>query len=96
MVKVKRGDVVWYRCIDNCLESYYKYEADSDWNLDIDFMQETLAEEVADDYHSMHDGWECSWPLTFSVHASEGGPELFRCIVSRESNPEFSASVVPS
>lgn len=27
-----------------------------------------VAEKAANDYHSVRDGWECDWPLTFCVY----------------------------
>ena len=49
-----------------------------------------LAEEAADHFHSQHDGWECSWPLTFTIWDEEGN-KLDTFIVDRESVPEFHA-----
>ena len=56
--------------------------------------RESIAQECGEDYYANHDGWECKWPLTIAIHATEDGPELFRCIVERETVPTFSAKVV--
>lgn len=52
---------------------------------------EFLAEEAAADFHSEHDGWESSWPLTITLYDGKDGPELGRFIVEREYEPSFSA-----
>jgi hypothetical protein len=51
---------------------------------------EMLAQVAAEDFHSHHDGWECSWPLDFVI-LREDGSEVGRYIVERETVPEFFA-----
>lgn len=54
---------------------------------------EGLSAEAASDFHSNHDGWECSWPLEFVI-LREDGSEVGRYLVERESEPVFYASRV--
>ena len=51
------------------------------------------AEYAAEDYHSNHDGWEATWPLTFVVLDDELN-ELGRFSVDREAVPQFHASKI--
>lgn len=81
-----------YRVIDHCENSYY--ELDTHWDIHND--GRWAAQDAADNYHSEHDGWECSWPLIFSLHESENGPEICRFSVNREAEPVFSASPIAS
>lgn len=79
---------VWYRCLTHSEESFYEFEpchARYDrW----------MAQEAAGDYHANHDGWEATWPLEFSLHETEGGPEIARFEVQREAEPVFYASAI--
>lgn len=60
------------------------FQCDSEaWDL------QDAAEEAADDYHSNHDGWENSWPLTICVE-QDGKTGQF--IVDREARPHFTAT----
>lgn len=54
---------------------------------------EHIAEEAAEDYHQNRDGWDCSWPITFTV-ATEDGKEIGDVQVERESVPHFSGRKV--
>ena len=49
------------------------------------------AEMAAEDYHTNHDGWESTWPLTFVILNDELN-ELGRFSVDREAVPHFHAS----
>lgn len=49
-----------------------------------------LAKTAADDFHSNHDGWECSWPLEFVI-LREDGSEVGTYSVEREAEPVFYA-----
>jgi len=53
---------------------------------------ELVATDLAEDYHSNHDGWEASWPLQIRIYA--GGKEVARLSVEREYEPTFSAWTV--
>lgn len=49
-----------------------------------------VAEQAADDFHTNHDGWECSWPRQFKII----GPDdtvLGEFEVDRDVEPVFSA-----
>jgi hypothetical protein len=97
---------VWYstdaggECRHNC---------STGWEIratlsDIPGMEETderrylryVAQDCAEDYHSNHDGWECSWPITFTLYDSEDGPALACFEIERESEPVFYARPVSS
>jgi hypothetical protein len=49
--------------------------------------------DLADDYHSNHDGWESAWPLEFRIY--KHGVEKARFSIEREYSPEFYALEVP-
>jgi len=74
-----------------------KHAANWDRDCDSDADLEFLAEEAAADFHSEHDGWESSWPLTITLYDGKEGPELGRFAVEREYEPLFSAqSIAPA
>jgi hypothetical protein len=58
---------------------------DRDWSMIVD--------ELADDFHSNHDGWEASWPLQIRIY--ERGQEVARFEVEREYEPSFIAWEIP-
>ena len=57
------------------------------------FGEESTAEVAAEHFHDAHDGWECSWPLTFVLFNAREEEE-FRAVVEREYSPVFSARKV--
>mgnify|MGYP003393841473 CR=1 FL=1 len=75
---------------------YYKTEHDEstgfelpdseDWDLD-----EFAAGQCADDYHSNHDGWECTWPILIFLAEKEDSTDWKRFLVEREYSAEFYA-----
>lgn len=69
------------------LTVYGRYDLTDESDLD------RLAEKAASDYHSNHDGWESSWPITFYIAATKEGPELARFDVEREVEPVFYAHI---
>lgn len=84
---------IFYRLPDECEESYYEME--SDWDIgESETQRGWLAEAAGQDYWSNHDGWEDTWPMTFSLHQHEGGPELARYSVNMEGVPTFYSSSV--
>jgi len=85
---------IWYRVIDHCESSFYDIELSRTYNLFRPMEQRDIAAKCADDYHSNHDGWESSWPLTFTLHETEEGPEIARLEVDREAIPHFFVSHV--
>ena len=73
--------------------SDYGMTFDDAWTLNTTWDTEDLAwiaEECADDYHTDHDGWESSWPITFVIWG-EQGQELGSCEVERDTEPVFRA-----
>lgn len=48
-----------------------------------------IADELAEHYHSNHDGWEATWPLELRVYKDEA--EVARFSVEREYEPSFIA-----
>ena len=79
---------VWYRCVTHCGESFHKLKTTRD------SFDRWMAQDAARDYHNAHDGWEASWPLEFSLHEREGGPEITRFEVQREAEPVFYAAAI--
>ena len=66
-----------------CIDSVWTEPDEYDW----------LAEEVAEDYHANHDGWEDDWPVTFTIW--KGDECLGKWSVDLEAVPSFSARAVP-
>lgn len=95
MKTLERGDQVWYRCVSDseCDECFYSLKTDMRYDLSNSDHKEWLGELIGLDFHAMHDGWQSSWPLAFSIHEIEGGPELYRVFVSLHSEPVFSATL---
>ena len=56
---------------------------------DTEFM-DWVVEDCANDYHSEHDGWESSWPLTLRIW-TETGEVLGDYLVERDYDPVFYA-----
>jgi len=84
---------IFYRVIDCCEDSYFEYDSGASYNLDVDYEQEALLEECADNFWSNHDGWEYTWPLTFTLHNEENGSEIGRFTIEMEAEPRFYATV---
>lgn len=82
--------IVYYSVPEHDAETRYRI-AETTWNFDD---PDCLAEECAENYHSEHDGWEATWPLTFAMHETEDGPERARMNVEREAVPSFTATKV--
>lgn len=68
-------------------EEFYFFE--SMWDLDEN--NSFMASEAAEDFWDNHDGYEVSWPLTIMLHKNEGGPEIGKYSIMRETVPEFHA-----
>jgi hypothetical protein len=85
----------WYGRVDPGY-GRYRYEMRLPVRIDLTDPHDLsdLAELAADDFHSNHDGWEASWPITFGIAATEDGPELARFEVDRDVEPVFSATAV--
>ena len=79
---------VWYRVITQCEESFYALRVtQSDFDS-------WMAQKAARHYHALHDGWEANWPLVFSLHEWECGPEMARFEVQRDFEPVFYAAAM--
>jgi hypothetical protein len=65
------------------------------WSRLSEWARRDLAVDVAEDYHSNHDGWESRWPLDIDLYETEDGPIVARYEVERESVPSFSARELP-
>lgn len=46
-----------------------------------------VATDLADDYHSNHDGWEASWPIEFRIY--KDAECVWKGEVEREMEPVF-------
>lgn len=79
---------MFYCVVDHCEDSRYRFTP-NDTSGDA-----WTAEEAANDYHSNHDGWESSWPLTFRLFKTEDGPPLGDFEVAMEYEPVFSGRPV--
>lgn len=90
-----RSITFWYGRAEEGYSSRYQVTVRGAYDLTDESDQVSLAEEAADDYHSNHDGWEASWPITFALAATEDGPEVARFEIERETRPEFHACRVP-
>lgn len=90
MSEEKRQQKTWYYSIDG-------HEDDQGFPFESKESCTTrwLAEACADDYHSNHDGWESSWPLTICFREIEGGPVVAKFEVDRETVPQFIARRKP-
>lgn len=84
---------IFYRVLDHDEDLYFEYSISGHYDLEVDYEQEALLEECADDYWSKHNGWESSWPLTFSLHNEENGSEIGRFTIEMEAEPRFYATV---
>lgn len=46
-----------------------------------------VATDLADDYHSNHDGWEASWPIEFRIY--KDAECVWKGDIEREMEPAF-------
>jgi hypothetical protein len=60
------------------------YEFETDFDADD---VRWIAENAADDYYHMHDGWEAFWPLTFKVFID--GKSIGTFEIDQEFEPVF-------
>jgi len=81
-------------------ENTYKYSTDEDPDYAIEFKTtwdedslDYVAEAAAESDHSEHDGWESTWPQTFTIYALDG-KELGKFEVEREFDPVFNATAL--
>ena len=45
------------------------FEFETDWS---EKCLKYIAEDAAQDYHGNHDGWECHWPIEFTIYKTDG------------------------
>lgn len=70
-----------------------RYCLETNWHdVDDPVVRRWLVDECAEDYHSNHDGWEDSWPLTITLWESESSNNGWSFEVEREMAPEFHVS----
>lgn len=70
-------------------DDYHEIQSNFDPSCDGDW----IAEQAAEDYHSHHDGWESSWPITLVI-SNRDGSIIGEYTVDREAVPRFSAREV--
>jgi hypothetical protein len=76
------------RAWENCPQpTEGDYQFKSAWGADD---VESLAEDAAADFHSEHDGWECTWPITFAIF-SKDDVFIANVTVERDVEPVFNA-----
>ena len=79
----------WYGRVDPGYVNRYELTVEGRYDLADKFDLASLAKRAADDYHSNHDGWEASWPISFAITTSEDGDELARFEIERDVEPVF-------
>lgn len=78
------------------MSGQYRYETDCygpyalKINIDAESDLGYVAEQAADDFHSEHDGFECSWPREFKILGPDDAV-LGTFEVDRDVEPVFSA-----
>ncbi|MES2367737.1 MAG: hypothetical protein V4563_17805 [Pseudomonadota bacterium] len=77
--------MIYYKT-EQDMESAYECPDSEDWDVDT-----FAASQCADDYHSNHDGWECTWPMEFYLATTEDSKEWKMFLVDREYSAEFHA-----
>lgn len=73
--------------LDLCLHVESVFEADDEFGL------QDVARDAADDFYRNHDGWEVTWPLTFSIFTVKG-KHLGNVGVELDFDPMFYTGVV--
>lgn len=68
-----------------CEDSRYNFT--STWDAED---AEYLAEDAAENFHDLHDGWESEWPIVFRIFDANGN-SIGDFEVEREHRPVFSA-----
>lgn len=73
-----------------CAESFEAKNFDCFEEMDANL--EAAAESYSEHFHDNCDGWECSWPITFSIADSED-KFLGNVSVDRQSTPVFMGKI---
>ena len=55
----------------------------------LSYDMDSVAEEAAEHFHDRHGGWECDWPITFTIVYYDG--HEVDVTVEREYRPTFRA-----
>lgn len=66
------------------------YDMKGNFYLEDKWELEMAAQDCANDFWSNHDGWECSWPMNFTLYAPDG-VALGTFEIEQEVEPVFSA-----
>lgn len=74
--------------------SDYRHWIESRLDVTDEQDMEDIARECAEDFHSEHDGWECSWPRDFVLYRDEEGPAVATLEVGRDVEPVFTATLL--
>lgn len=85
---------IHYRVIDHGGQTFYRIDLPDTYDPTRPMEQIQIAQRCAEDYHDNHGGLESYWPLTFALHTDEGGSEIARLRVERETVPHFYAQRV--
>jgi hypothetical protein len=83
---------IYYAVEEHC-GSTHQFEVADRTDITRPIEQAYIAERCAEHYWGEHDGWEANWPLTFTLHETEDGPEVGRMIVDMEPVPHFTAAI---
>ncbi|AZZ92789.1 hypothetical protein EUZ85_19495 [Hahella sp. KA22] len=84
---------IYYKVPSECEESTYELSTDlSPASLKYGRVLGSIAKECAEDYFNDHDGWESTWPMTFTLHLAEDGPIIGKFNVDMEQVPAFFAT----
>jgi hypothetical protein len=83
---------IWSEGHGEKLENAEDFEV-KNFGVGDDLDLESAIEEYAEYFHDNCDGWDCSWPIIFSV-ADENGIFLKKVSVDRDMRPVFSGRVL--
>lgn len=87
----KHTQTIWYRVLEHGEDAYYPCRIAGPYVITDPYDQASMACECAIMYFRQHDVWESTWPLTFTLHTDEGGPEFASLLVEMEVIPKFSS-----
>ena len=81
-------ETIYYKVIDDRCNSYHKLKT----RFNINKTPGLVASDAADDHYSNCGGLDYIWPITISLHETEGGQEVARMTVEMEMAPLFFAN----
>ena len=82
---------IFYRVLGDSKDDAHALKISRIYSLDDDLDTMEIAEMAARNYHNQHYGNSDNWPLTFTFHYTEDGPEIFRYLVELRYRPHFIA-----